>query len=532
MNKFFLLTKAFFLAGFSVNRRRNSQKPVFQQLGIFALIFLAASSFYNFMFFFGSMLGPSSEEGGVFGVSGDKETVIYVLSMAAFIAFAGTFSLMQNTLFGGRDFEFLQSLPVKTSTVIAAKITAVMLFVIGEDLLIFVPTALCYLIKTGDVIGALISLVAVFFVSFIPVLISCLLGTLVVLITRHLKNQNIFQVIVYGLYFLLIIAFSFAMRAKGAASSAISNVLPHIKLFAGALRSNDPLQLLLFIGVNLGAFALVVLFVSLLYKPINSIKQKAGDGRYRVSRKANASVSSALFRKDMMMIFTKPSLLINSMMGPVLFTIMGIFVQLIPTASENPEPARSFSVIALVPLFAFMLNSMTNAAAASISLEGRNFELLLSYPLSPANVIRSKIISALVLPSGISLIGSIAVTVIAFLKQNVDAYSIPLIITVLLAPQLSLVYTTIVSVLCNLRWPKIYYEADIQVVKNSKSVLFATLFCMLPSLTIGGVVFILGLLAPIAGLIAAVVIYGVMITVASVILRKKGNKLYIGVVSR
>ena len=522
MNKFFLLTKAFFLAGFSVNRRRNSQKPVFQQLGIFALIFLAASSFYNFMFFFGSMLGPSSEEGGVFGVSGDKETVIYVLSMSAFIAFAGTFSLMQNTLFGGRDFEFLQSLPLKTSTVIAAKITAVMLFVIGEDLLIFVPTALCYLIKTGDGIGALISLVAVFFVSFIPVLISCLLGTLVVLITRHLKNQNIFQVIVYGLYFLLIIALSFAMRAKGAASSAISNVLPHIKLFAGALRSNDPVQLLLFIGVNLGAFALVVLFVSLLYKPINSIKQKAGDGRYRVSRKANASVSSALFRKDMMMIFSKPGLLINSVMGPVLFTIMGIFVQLIPT----------FSVIALVPLFAFMLNSMTNAAAASISLEGKNFELLLSYPLSPANVIRSKIISALLLPSGISLIGSIAVTVIAFLKQNVDAYSIPLIITVLLAPQLSLVYTTIVSVLCNLRWPKIYYEADIQVVKNSKSVLFATLLCMLPSLTIGVVVFILCLLAPIAGLIAAVVIYGVMITVASVILRKKGNRLYIGVVSR
>ncbi|MBP5313006.1 MAG: hypothetical protein J6112_09275, partial [Clostridia bacterium] len=350
--------------------------------------------------------------------------------------------------------------------------------------------------------------------SMVPLLLSSLLGTVTVLIIKRLKYKNVFQVIIYFLYFALIFALMFnSYGMRNIANSPILKLLPHFSFFRDAVFGRDILQLLIFVVINLGAFALVVLFISCLYKPINSMKQYAGSGKFNERGRTAASQISVLLKKDLKMIVNKPALLVNSVMGPIMFAITAAMMLIMPIEGKNNgDVPPDITLLAVGVMFGLMMCSATNAASSSLSFEGKNFELLLSYPVKHTVVLRSKLISSFVIPSAIALISSSVILGLSFAKGFVTGNSIPLIISIFIGPQLSLIYATVMSLICNLRWPKLDFESDIQVTKNSKSVLFATLFCTLPALPIGVIVLILSLILPPAGLIAMLFIYAGLIT--------------------
>lgn len=526
MDKYLTLTKVFFLSGISTSRKANSQRPVFKQLGIMALIFGAVSVFYNFMMF---MMVNAGTEGTAFGY---KDILLFVLTVASLLVIVTTFNQMQTALFNSNDFEFIQSLPVRNRTVIASKISSILILCIAEDVIIFLPTVVLYLVFTGDVFGTLISLAAMFFVSLVPLLLSSLIGTLIALITKKLKRKNVFQIIVYFMYFCVIFIVSFSINGSSFINRAeMSKAMPHLLLFKDALYNRNVWSFLLFILINAAAFAAVVAVIALLYKPINSIKENTGGGAYRKERSGNSKLAMILIKKDLRMLTGKPNYFINSIFGSILYPIYSVMFMFMNVGNES---GRNFYGVMIfsIPVMGLLMNSITNSTSASISLEGKNFENLLCYPVSPKEIIRSKIRVGFAVPSLISVAGSTVIIVMLAFKNLLAAVPWPTVVSIYLAPQLALMYASVTGMLCNLIWPKINYENEIQVVKNSRSALFGMLFGFVPSTVAGVVVFALNFIDPVASLISLAVIYPVMTLVMSLILKKNEERLFRNVINK
>ena len=526
MDNYLTLTKVFFLSGISTNRKANSQRPVFKQLGIMAAVFTAISLFYNFTMF--KAVDAAAE--GALGVY--RDILLFVLTIASFFTVVMTFNQMQTALFNSKDFEFVESLPVKSSTVIAAKITSVLVYCIGEDIIIFLPTVVLYLVFTGDVFVSAHGLIAMFFVSLVPLLVSSLLGTLVALLTKKLKKKNVFQIIVYLMYFILAFSVSFSVNGSSFVNRAeIAKAMPHLLLFRNAIANRDVLSFLLFIGVNLAAFAAVVAVISLLYKPINSIRERTGGGAYKEVRSGGSKLAMILIKKDLKMLTGKPNYFINSIFGSILYPIYSIMFMFMNNA--NSDGGKFLGVMVLtIPVMGIIMNSITNSTLASISLEGKSFENLLSYPVSAKEIIRSKIRVGFFVPSIISIVGSSLILVMLGVKNVLGGLTWPTLAAIYLAPQFALMYASVTGMLCNLRWPKIHFENEIQVIKNSRSALFGMLFIFLPGMVAGGIVFVLNFISPLASLIALAAVYTAMVLTSTMILKKHEEKLFAAVIAK
>ncbi len=524
MDSFLTLTKVFFLSGISTNRKTNSQRPVFKQLGIMALVFTGISLFYNISMFFA--VNQSAE--GALGVY--RDILLFVLTIASFFTVVMTFNQMQTALFNSKDFEFVESLPVRSSVVIAAKISSVLIFCIAEDIIIFMPSLVLYLVFTGDVFTSVLGFIAMFFVSLVPLLLSSLLGTLVALLTKRLKKKNVFQIIVYLMYFVVAFSVSFSMSGSSFVNrSGITKAMPHIILFKNAVEGRNILPFLGFIGVNLAAFAAVVAFIALLYRPVNSIKERTGGGAYKAKKSGDSKLGLILFKKDLKMLTGKANYFINSVFGSILYPIYSIMFMFMNNA--NSDGGKFLGVMVLtIPVMGIIMNSITNSTLSSISLEGKSFENLLSYPVSAKEIIRSKIRVGFFVPSIISIVGSSLILVMLGVKNVLGGLTWPTLAAIYLAPQFALMYASVTGMLCNLRWPKIHFENEIQVIKNSRSALFGMLFIFLPGMVAGGIVFVLNFISPLASLIALAAVYAAMILTVSLILRINGEKLFANVV--
>ena len=77
MTKFFLLTKVFFLSSFAVNKKKNSQKPIFIKLALLGGLFFLISIAYNYFQFLQYSVQGMDYRG----------ILLFVLSISAFFGF-------------------------------------------------------------------------------------------------------------------------------------------------------------------------------------------------------------------------------------------------------------------------------------------------------------------------------------------------------------------------------------------------------------------------------------------------------------
>ena len=107
-----------------------------------------------------------------------------------------------------------------------------------------------------------------------------------------------------------------------------------------------------------------------------------------------------------------------------------------------------------------------------------------------------------------------------------------MIISLYLYPQLAGCLMAIVSLLCGLRWPKLDFENDSQVFKNSAGANLPVLFVFLPSFIIMGANTYLSITGMqynylfYVSICVISLIYIILIIIMLLILKKKGIKLF------
>lgn len=507
----------------SLDLRKNKKKSDKQKsmaftayIVLIGIVFTIISFFYNYVYMVQFKLSP------------EYESKIYLFTLVVFgfsmlLTFTTSMSRMQS-VFVGKDYELLASLPIRKRDIILSKIFTLYLVELFYSLLLLVPNGILASVMTLDFKFLLVIVLA--FVSpaysmLVALLVTALINTLI----RNKKVRDIISGFSILLFFIAIIVLSISIGFV--TGQQADGTTQQVKLFAELglkLRYINPslffvemgfndniLWLLLYIASNLillvFVLSIVCVFYNRIHQNMNAISKSSKiKSKYKIRSQFNEimhSTNNTFFRSK--------TFLIQTGIGLILSMVMGIAAAIIianATISLNPdEPAvaiytKIYNFSFVVPVFISMFSAIVPPSSVAISLEGESFFMLKSMPIDFKKYIKAKLLFS-------TLILTIPMTIVSIVFVILVPQSVLSIIISLLFPFLFGLFTSIFTLFINIKYPYLHYENEIEVFKNHKSSIITAFFDMILATVTFAVGIILSIL--ISPILAGVLILAIYI---------------------
>ncbi len=420
---------------------------------------------------------------------------VFAFFICSVISFLLTVAKTPGELFGYRDFDFLMSIPVKTSTVIASRFFNLYLWNSLLSLLVMLPMGTVYAVcEKPGLMFVPIWIVGIFITCFVPTTAAVIIGALVTAVSSKFKRSGIVGGILMVLFTCIIMLIPFSLTggkftmADGSLNKAyltdlltdaggtLHRIYPPAKLFADSVVDGNLLAFFELIAISIGWYLLFVWALSRFYKKINtwvSTYHTASHFELRSLNQGNAM--SALYKKEIRRWIGSSVYFTNTIMGVVL-AVLSSGALMVVGANKIAEilKAPAFVDIAII-IGAYVTSawiSMACTTASSISLEGKNVWMLQSMPVSIRTIFDSKLLVNLTLTIPASVLTSTLLVVA--LKPGVMGALVDFLIPIAFS-----VFAAVFGLWINLKMPNYNWESDTQVVKQSLSSLIGIMLGML-----------------------------------------------------
>lgn len=431
----------------------------------------------------------------------DEVNLTYVM-LTMFIFLVSVLSFMQGIyksqgiLFECKDNDMLFSLPIKKSTILFLRIFKLIAFQYIYNLMFLLPCYVIYIYHEGLSLSfLLLSILEFLLIPIIPTIVSSILGYIVMMISSKFKFKKIIQTmlsiaIFLGVYYLSFNLDSFVNDIASRATSIndmLSRLYYPIGSYINLINDFNIFTLIKMILVSVIPFIIFVLLGSKYYF---SIIFKSSEISIRGSGKVLYKSRSKLFslcNKELKRFFSSPVYMFNSSFGLILLVVAsvllsikgknilsGIFKQY--GISGNMSINLIFVIVMLFSLF------FTTITSSSISLEGKTINITKSLPISIKTIFDSKLLIALIIELPFVII-SLLVLFIRF------RLSFIYFVLVLLLGILIILFNGIVGLIVNLKYPKLNYTNDTEVVKQSMSVMISIFIGLIMFVGISYIVF-------------------------------------------
>lgn len=475
MSKFFLITKISLLQSinFHNNSKFKSERRKKTLKGLIIGIIIIYILFY--VYFIANSLMPSF-------VLINKP--LYLLALlfsicSLYIFFANLFKI-KNILFDFKDYDLLMSLPIKRSMIIISKMVSLYITNLLCTLIIMIPGYIAY-IRYASLPNHFLFFLLLLAIPIVPILASSVFGIIVSWLTSFFKNKKIGSYIVY--LSIIILVFFGMYKINGLDEMAIVNNSINIvdnfnkyyiltNIFITLLEGFNLISLFAFIIIPLGLFVLFIIFINKGYLVLREklLKQNVKSDyilkRYTINRPL-----ISLYKKEIKRYISSPLYVINTSFGCiiVILLIMSILIfndnvisrfEKITNLNEIIKN-NIFMILSLI----CVVSSTTNS---SISLEGKSLWIMKMLPVSTNNIFISKIMVNLTI-----LIPTIIIASTFFgIYLHLPFIEFLFLFLIMLAYSL---FASINGIIINLIFPKLDYDSEIRVIKQSMSVFISIL---------------------------------------------------------
>jgi len=530
MVKLATLTNVFFRNSFATSKKSGKQTAGVISYICVSLLFGVLTTLGTYLFY------------KFAGNSYPKQTILIIcFSAMSLITIMFSFFQMNVTLFKSRDYDSLASMPLRNNTIVLSKLAALYLTNLIIDVCSLVPPLIIYLCWGGNIVGFLIGLVGVLFTSIIPILFVTLVAAIVALITAKSKYGDVVTIILYIVFFIgfVVLAAMLPLLNNSDFLNNISSVLPYY-VFLNQAFNGEYLGVLWFILINLGAALVTVIFVGLLYTPLNQIKARNAVKTYKSSGNSKSlSTNKILFKKEIDLVTHNPLFLLSSYTSPILVLIIGLIsFGVIGKGFFNHNAESVASAISSIRgvnlLLALLIASVSTTTYAAFSMEGKNFPLLFAYPISKRKIIQAKTKAGLIPLVILFTLCSLIQLVVIGIFQGFENITYAMWIYSILLPVLATSVTTLVGTYCGLRYIRLDYTDQNEVLKKSKAMYMTMLYSAIINIVaFVGFSLLRGLLSnnnnPLMDLaVTGIVVgfYAIVITLISIYLNKRGETLF------
>lgn len=410
-------------------------------------------------------------------------------ALAGIVAFAlcfmGSVFAAQSQLYDAKDNELLLAMPVPPQAILASR----MLLLFGTSLvfclIVMLPAGVVWCGSYAPSAAQLICFAAFAFV-LLPLLslaVTSAAAWVTALISAHTKRKKLFTMLL-SLGFIAAYLYVYAninryisqLVENGAAvAEAIERAVAPAYWLGVSLAEGSAAGLGLFAALSLGLFALVYTALSRSFIRVTTTKRTSAKSVYRRRQLRVSSRARALVVQELRRFVSSPAYMLNAGMG-VLFCIIAAgylairggslekTLELLPGFAEN-KTAVFAAVLCLVGGFNIV-------SASSVSLEGRCLWILRSMPVAARDVLVAKARAHIIvsLPPTL-LLGCVAAAVFGLGAAQAASVLVSAAVFCLLQAYL--------GVCVNLHFARFDWDNEVQVIKQSVSVLIAMFAPML-----------------------------------------------------
>lgn len=240
----------------------------------------------------------------------------------------------------------------------------------------------------------------------------------------------------------------------------------------GFILSGNLLQLLLFLSITLLPFIVGILLNARIF----GVHQKTWHSTKTQVDYRQHSIYSALMGKELRRYFTSTVYLLNTGFGMVMSVLFTVAV-LIAGKSVLVQLSNMINADYIVPLILILVYSfcagMCYTAACSISLEGRQLWILKAHPVPVKAIFAGKALTNIIITLPLTFICSVVASLYFELSFKYT-------VAVVLIPSLVCVMSALLGLVINLSFPKLDWDDETRVVKQSMASMLAFLVGVLP----------------------------------------------------
>lgn len=411
-----------------------------------------------------------------------------VVSLLAFIL---TFLRTNGYLFNFREYDLLMSYPFEASSVAKCKFLYMYIKGLPWYLSISLAVMAVYGIATGmNVVLYPLWILLTLFLPLIPMLAASFLGFIIARLSIGFRNKTIVQSIFSAAFVMLVMFSRFFLEdmfkndkvedVLGTASQSIGNAgsiyLP-IKWFSDAVTVHSVPAMILLTGVSAALFMVLFLLVGRSYAQINSsLKSHAASRKFKMKGSVQRSVVNAVAFKEFRRMTGSTTYLVNCGLGVLFSILIGLaflivgFDKIVATVTEGAPLTREM-LLPAIPFMVYLFAGMMSTCACSPSLEGKNYWIVQSLPLSKRKLYQGKILFNLYLLAPPMLFATLCVCISA---RAGLVYTAVCLLTALAL----MVFSSTWGCVCGIRFMKLDWENEVEVIKQGA----ATALYLLPNM--------------------------------------------------
>ncbi len=427
-------------------------------------------------------------------------------------------------LFDNRAFEKQIALPVELRAIIVSRFLSMYLTNLLLTMLVMIPGMAVYgLMEEPGIVFYLYGLAGSLFVPLLPLTAASVAGALIAGIGSRWKQKNLAMILLTMVLVCGILVGSFGMSDgisrmdEGALEEMLLQITPALKAgvrriylpalwLSGAMVEGRFSQLLLFATVPLGGFVIFLEILRPFYTKICSLLgESAAGNRKNLSLKAlkEKSFLRSMTERELRHYFSSVVYVTNTMVGAMMMVILAVGTAVM--GKEAIDGLLGVEGIAerTIPVLLGMLPAMMPLTACSISMEGKQWWMMQTFPVSEKALARSKVLADLLVVFPFYLVSELALLIA--LKPDMGD-----IVSLVTVPAAYILFSARLGLAINRRFPVFDWENETRAVKQSTSVFLTVLAGM-----ISGAVPMAVLLG--ASGIPAGAVYGVTIGVLALI---------------
>lgn len=490
----------------TISRKKKSKGILL--LGLIFISLIYCSSLYSILIYQGLP-------------SGQKFFMVYILFGAAFlILFIFSITLAQGQLFAFKDFELMMTLPISRKVILISKISSFFILQFIYEIFFIGPVVLIYgIAESMGIAYYAIALVGAIFFALTPITLASMIALLVRKISGTGKYRNMITNAVTIILFVGIFFGSFFFSSNSEAMVGIESlylILDYLRIFtapayyfAQACVNLSVLDLLISISINVLIFIVFVFSFNKLFIQTNSnvtVGYKVKN--FKLKEQAVQSQFLTLYIKELRKLFSNFMYMMNMTIGQLMLIGFGIYF----TFFEQETIYEVLSIFASIGidvqnlLFGVIIvaicvfGHLCATASVSISLEGKHLWIIKSSPIRTTDIFLAKILVNVTVIIFTSLLALVFLG-IAF-KMNL-LYIILGCVTII---GLSF-FVGLFGLIVNVNYPKLNFDREIVVIKQSVSsfigimggmiisILIACCFYYATKVNVSSLIFVVGLTA-------------------------------------
>lgn len=385
------------------------------------------------------------------------------------------------------DAELLLALPLKRQTIIVAKSCSKYLFELWPSLVIFLPALVVYVvIAEAGAAQLLRGLLLFLLIPLLSVGISYILNWLFFKLGSKLKNPQTVTTVLSMVFLAGYLVFTFSLNSGAATAADVSALAERYYAITPLNWGVDFILTGSISGLLLFACLTVLPFIIgvAVYARIFGRSQRTWHSRKKEVDFRQRTPYQALLKKELNRYFGSSAYVVNTAFGMVLLLLLAV-VLLIGKDSFMLE-----LIMALGNLFPFILIfifcfciATCYTSACSISLEGKSLWILKSLPLSTMDIFRAKLTTNLLVTMPLTFICSLVCALILGLPLRVS-------VALIVFPLTYCLLTAVLGLIINLLYPKLDWDDEARVIKQSMAAVLALLIGIVPAVVIFVVYFI------------------------------------------